>query len=159
MAAPMKRGQLLTNLDQCQSGYIDTMSEFLTMIYEKNKRDTGFNDMRQKFETYKSDAPRTIIEKGGSWIWRYRAEIKEKNEDKLMKEDFLEIYINTLADEEKVKITSSEQYDVIKGLIVQLHKVWHCCNAAERERVWDYLNVLVKHYAKYLQTTKALKSA
>lgn len=155
----MKRGQLLTNLDQCQSGYIETMSDLLSMIYEKNKRDAGFNEMRQKFETYKTDAPRTIIEKGGIWIWRYRAEIKEKNEEKLIKEDFLEIYISTLSDKEKVEITSSEQYEMVKGLIVQLHKVWHCCNTTERNRVWDLMNVLVKHYAKYLQTTKALKTS
>jgi hypothetical protein len=143
--------------DDAQKKFISHISFIIKSLQNKNAKDPEILKVADQFSIARKDLSNEIIEKTGPYLWKYRNEIKVKNEKFFLNND----YTKDLKELSKLtgELPELNELDGEPQIIQKVKRTWLYFNNLEKEVIWKRVQLALSEYAKFVQACKLLKDA
>jgi len=120
------------------------MTFIVNIIYNKNKKDTDIEEIRDGYLLAKNENPECIIINAGPYLWKYREQVSLDNFNELLNNDFS-------------TETSNSNSNKVQAILNKIKKTWHLFKPLEQDSIKKRLKTMLTYYATYLKSCKHLE--
>lgn len=124
------------------------ITQITRLAVNKSPNEPKFLSIKSKVHLVKQIAPNDIIEVAGPEIFKYKKQIKERDEDFFMYGEEFEAYL---------KKSVIDVFN-IHEIFLRIRVVYPEATEEEKDTIWDILNKLVGYYIMYAMIQKILLS-
>jgi hypothetical protein len=147
------RENIFTSMRNASRNYNKSISDLLSCIVAKSKGNSEIVAINEKFSAIKNMDPDVIVMTSGPYLWKYRKEIVEKNQDFFLAKSFED----DIAEAKKEKQERFGSTDM-QGIINLIKTFWKSMNPQEKEICWNHIQSCIRNYASYVGCSKKLKT-
>lgn len=135
--------------------FIDSLTILINSCYFKNKNDELMLDIKNSFAAFKNIAEDIIIKNAGDYVWKYREEIHNLNDNffinSTFQNDINEYYVRNPKEDRFTKKDVNKVFSILKSTYPNL-------NDGEKKTIWTHTRNLLKFYSEYILAKKQLNS-
>jgi hypothetical protein len=135
---------VLKTLNSSINKFNENLCNLLDCIKIKSGESSEIVNLCEKFQSLKSISAEQIPQTAGPYLWKYRAEIKAKNQDFFLKNSYTEDIKN------KDTLGSSD----MNKLINMCKNLWQSMKLEEKNVCWTYIQTCLSNYAVYVVCCK-----
>ncbi len=147
------REMIRKNIMNASQNYNKCIADLLNCVKIKSKNDDEMVALCEKFAVVKSVDGDIITQASGPYIWKYRKEIRDKDEQFFIKNNFT-AEVEQVKTQKKDDIGGMDIYKIIK----MCKQLWASMSVYEKEICWNHLQGCVRNYASYIGCSKQLKN-
>jgi len=145
------RNKLMDLKDQSVKKFNAELAFLVNILYNQNTKDADFCTIKDAFMVVKNETPELIVTTVGSYIWKYRVNIKAGQVKQLLDNDY----------SDEIKEVSarpdSKNVDEIKAILDKVKQYWSKFNQIEQDTIVKRIQSMLAHYASVLAAEKELK--
>jgi hypothetical protein len=149
-----EKKELRTSMDSACKLYNSNLNHLTSIASHKNPDDESIAKIREILRAVLAADETLVIIQSGTYIWKYREQIANKEESFFLAQDFKED-IDTV----KSQISKSRDFsdNEISTVMNSIKKTYTTMSAPEKEVVWRHVMELLKSYAQYLGAERKIK--
>jgi hypothetical protein len=149
-----EKKDLRASMDSACKLYNNNLNQLTNVASHKNPDDESIAKIREILRAILAADETIVIIQSGTYIWKYREQIANKEESFFLAQDFKD----DIAIAKKQTYNNKDFSDnEIATVMNSIKKMYTTMSAAEKEVVWRHVMELLKSYAQYLGAERKLK--
>ena len=149
-----ERKKYYHNQDQAIKQFNTVIQKLLEIAITKDQGNDTLLDARTALKAIVKHDPEMAISYSKSYIWKYKDQIKTRDEQLFTNSDYSE----DIKSINKDQIADQQDTETINQFIVGIKKIWMFLNKHEKSVVWNNFETLLKSVAIYVSSEKKIKS-
>jgi len=143
------------SMNQAQKSFVSNSTSLVNIGAEKNKTDMQIQEMRELYRVIMASEPNLIITNVGPYMWKYREQIKKRDEAFFIDNEF-----SNELNEYYSRESHTDQFDQndINVLMNSIKKSWSTFTNPEKIVVWKHVNTMLMTYAQYLKCEREINN-
>lgn len=140
-----QKKELQNNMNLKKTQFINSLTIIINACYFKNKGNETIIDIRNSYMAFKSVGEDIILKYVGVYIWKYKEDIKNTNEEFFLNNNFqddIDAHYNNSKDSKFSKAEVNHIFSILKTMYPKL-------NDGEKKTIWTHVGNLLKCYAEY----------
>lgn len=146
--------QLFKLIQEKKKQFITSLTVLINACYFKNKNNEIMLDIKESFASFKTFAEDIIINQVGQYVWKYRDQIKNLDDNFFLNNNFnneiISYYKKNPNEDRFTQKEVNEIFNILKNTYPRL-------NEGEKKTIWSSIKKLLSSYSEFLLYKNKLK--
>lgn len=148
--------ELRDSMEMAQKNYNSNLSQLIRVAKTKNPRDDDLDAVARALSTVIKVDATCLIKETGHYIWGFREQIKKRDENFFLTEDFSKM-IDEGLEVAKVKGKAEFTGDDVGRIMQALRGTYRTMTKPEQDVVWGHTTTILVAYAQYMKAEKKIR--
>ncbi len=149
-----EKKDLRASMDSACKLYNSNLNQLTSVASHKNPDDDSIAKIREVLRAILAADETLVIIQSGTYIWKYREQIANKDEGFFLASDFKD---DIAAAKQQVSNDKDFSDNQIATVMNSIKKTYNTMKPAEKEVVWRHIMEMLRSYAQYLGAERKLK--